>query len=78
MYIHASKRTILICSAAIIIKEERSKNVKYTFTDFLETESDQPDIVPSSLRTAVEKLTEDENLKLVTIKAYWHACMRYS
>ena len=59
-------------SAAIIIKEERSKDKKYSFHDFIRsreiTDSDsEPKLeVPSSLSEAVKKLAAtDDDLKLV-------------
>lgn len=59
-----------VYSVAILIKEKRSKNKKYTYLDFLATEIEEeigePRVeVPSSIRKAVEKLAEDGDLKLV-------------
>ncbi len=58
-----------ICSAAIIIKEERSRNKGYTFNDYLTNmEKGEPRVeVPSSLSEAVKKLADsDSDLKLVS------------
>ena len=56
-------------SAAIIIKEERSKNEKYGFSNFIQSreKGETKLTVPSSLPEAVKRLATDEDLKLVRL-----------
>lgn len=51
------------CSAAIVIKDERSTNTKYTFGDYLTNmEKGEPKLeVPSSLSEAVRRLSANAN-----------------
>ncbi len=58
----------MFCSAAIVIKEERSQNPSYTFHDFLKNMAmDEPRLqVPSSISEAVKKLAAaDDDLRRV-------------
>ena len=59
--------SLCVYSAAIIIKEERLKDGKYGFSDFIRSRKNgEPKLmVPSSLSEAVKRLATDDDLKVV-------------